>query len=69
MSILATSPLALSSVSVWTFGAFSPTPGIGSASLVTTLTWPVAPVSVPSGFLVVASTAYGPFLGNLTSAA
>src|SRR3954451_24292359 len=68
VSILDTSPLADSSVSVCTFGAFSPTPGIGSAATEDTSTWAVAPVSEPSGFLVVASTAYLPFLANLTLA-
>src|SRR6185436_10186157 len=68
VSILETSPLADASVSVWTLGALSPTPGIGSALTVDTLIWPVAPVSEPSAFLVVASTEYLPCLGNLTSA-
>ncbi len=65
MSIFATSPFALSTVSVWTSGALSPMRGIGSAPSVDTCTCPVAPVSAPSGSLVVASTAYGPRLGNV----
>src|SRR3954453_6294559 len=68
VSILDTSPLAVSSVSVWTFGALSPTPGMGSAVTEETSTWPGAPVSDPSAFLVVARTEYLPFLANFTSA-
>ena len=41
-----TSPFALASVSVWTFGALEPTAGIGSAALASTLTVAVAPVMV-----------------------
>ena len=43
VSIFETSPPALSSVSVWIFGAFSPTAGTGEASLVETSISPVAP--------------------------
>ena len=41
----------------------------GSAALVETWSWPVAPVNLPSGSLVADSTAYAPRLGKSTCAA
>src|SRR5882757_4088716 len=68
VSIFDTSPFAVSSVSVCTFGALEPIAGIGSADLARTLTLPAAPVSVPLDCLVADSTAYLPDLANGMSA-
>jgi magnesium chelatase family protein len=67
VSIFETSPAAVSSVSVWTFGAFEPTAGTGEASLGETSISPVAPTNPPSPRLVTDSTEYLPSPANLTS--
>src|SRR4051794_36444012 len=60
VSIFETSPFALASVSVWTFGAIWPTRGIGSAEALATSIVVPAPASLPSLPLVAESTAYLP---------
>ena len=68
VSSIASSPLTLSSVSVSTFGAFSPTSGILSAAFVLTSTCVGAPTSVPL-LRVATSTACRPAFSNSTFAA
>ena len=67
VSIDSSSPLAEATVSVSTFGAASPTSGIGSLSLVTTLTC-VGAASMPPPDCVTVSTDQGPGLGKRTCA-
>src|SRR3954469_23596458 len=62
VSLGSSSPLAGATVSVYTVGGASPTCGIGSLSLVTTLTW-VGAASMPPFACVTVSTDQGPGLG------